>query len=72
MKETKSLHAYIWNSDERMLQAALSEKVISDNDEILQKYKMRTNEEKSINRNTKVFHRQFSFQQTPDKADEES
>ena len=69
-KESKSLHNYLKETAEWMLQAALKEKVI-DEKENLQDYQKRRQEEKIRNWKEKPLHGEF-VQQTADLAGEDS
>ena len=70
VKESKSLHGYLGETTEWMLQAALNEKVL-DEEENLQDYKKRRQEEKIRDWKEKALHGEF-VQQTADVAREDS
>ena len=69
-RESKSLHGYLRESTEWMLQAALKEKVIVE-EESLQDYERRRKDEKVKNWKEKALHGAF-VQQISDEAGEES
>ena len=69
-KESKSLHGYLSETTERMLQAVLKEKVL-DEEENLQEYQKRMQEEKIRNWKEKALHGDF-VRQTTDVAGEDS
>ena len=69
-RESKSLHGYLRESTEWMLQAALKEKVIVD-EESLQDYERRMKDKKDKNLKEKALHGAF-VQQISDEAGEES
>ena len=69
-RESKSLHGYLKESTEWMLQAALKEKVIVE-EESLQDYERRRKDEKVKNWKEKALHGAF-VQQISDEAGEES
>ena len=69
-KERKSLYGYLRESTEWMLQAAMKEKVIVE-EENLQDYERRIKEEKVKSWKEKALHGEF-VQQTTDVAEEES
>ena len=69
-KERKSLYGYLRESTEWMLQAALKEKVVVE-EENLQDYERRIKEEKVKSWKEKALHGEF-VQQTSDVAGEES
>ena len=69
-KESKSLHGYLRETTEWMLQAALKEKVL-DEEENLQDYQKRRQEEKIRNWKEKALHGEF-VRQTADVAGEDS
>ena len=69
-RESKSLHGYLRESTEWMLQAALKEKVIVE-EETLQDYERRRKEEKVKNWKEKALHGEF-IQQISNVAGEES
>ena len=58
VKESKSLHGYLAETTEWMLQAALNEKVL-DEEENLQDYKKRRQEEKIRDWKEKALHGEF-------------
>ena len=70
VKESKSLHGYLGETTEWLLQAALNEKVL-DEEENLQDYKKRRQEEKIMDWKEKALHGEF-VQQTADVAGENS
>ena len=69
-RERKSLHGYLRGSTKWMLQAALKEKVIVE-EESLQDYERRRKDEKVKNWKEKALHGAF-VQQISDEAGEES
>ena len=69
VKESKSLHGYLGETTEWMLQAALNE--VLDEEENLQDYKKRKQEEKIRDWKEKALHGEF-VQQTADVAGEDS